>query len=101
MTVKSEQFELEIIDSLHVVLEQSVNPGEEWLWCLFCEHFFQARYLRMDFLGSRQGCAFCECAGFDCALFMWDTFRKDGDTGWPESTAELRHGLCSGEEGLN
>ena len=93
--------ELEIIDSLHVVLEQSANPEEEWLWCIFCERFFQAKHLRMDYLGNRQGCAFCGCAGFDCALFKWDTFREAGDSDWPSSTAELQHGLYSGPEGLN
>jgi hypothetical protein len=88
-----EQFELEIIDPLHVTLERSDSPGEEWLWCIFCERFFQAKHLRIDYLGNRQGCAFCECAGFDCAIFRWDTLRENDDRLWPRSVADLRHGL--------
>ena len=88
-----EPFELEIIDSVHVTLERSDDPGEEWLWCIFCERFFQAKYLRVDYLGNRQGCAWCGCAGFDCAIFRWDTFREEDDPDWPGSVAELHHGL--------
>ena len=51
----------------------------------------QAKDLRIDYLGNRQGCALCECAGFNVAIFLWDTFLED-DADWPRSTAELWHG---------
>jgi len=85
-------FEMEVIDSVHVTLANSDHPQDEWLWCIFCERFFQARDLRVDYLGNRQGCAFCGCAGFDCAIFRWDTFRDD-DPEWPATTAGLHRGL--------
>lgn len=87
-------FELVVIrDPLHRILEKSASPDEEWLWCIFCERFFQAKHLRIDYQGNRQGCAFCACAGFDCAIFQWDTFREEDDPTWPCSVSELRHGL--------
>lgn len=91
-----EQFELVVTESLHDYLGRSANRGEEWLWCIFCERFFQAKHLRIDYLGNLQGCAFCGCAGFDCAIFKWDTFREDDDPSWPASVSELEHGLRLG-----
>jgi hypothetical protein len=91
-----DDFELVMVESLYRVLEESSNPDEEWLWCIFCERFFQAKHVRIDYLGNRQGCAFCECAGFDCALFIWDTFREEDDPVWPQSMSELHHGLRLG-----
>jgi hypothetical protein len=88
----SEQFELVCMATVEEVLEQSKAPEKEWLWCIFCERFFQADFLRFDYLGNWQGCAFCECAGFECAIFVWDTFQGDDDI-WPESISDLRHGL--------
>ena len=88
--------EIEIVESVHRLLERSVSPDEEWLWCIFCEKFFQAKYLRIDYVGNRQGCAFCECAGFDCAIFKWDTFREEGDPCWPSSEEQLHHGIRLG-----
>lgn len=85
---------MEIVDSLHLVLQRSSAPEEEWLWCIFCERFFQAKHLRIDYLGNRQGCTFCECAGFDCAIFKWDTFRESENPAWPASAADLKHGMC-------
>jgi hypothetical protein len=75
------------------VLARSENPGEQWLCCIFCERFFQARHLRIDFQNNREGCAFCNCAGFHCAIFPWDAFKEDDDPDWPRSVAELRYGL--------
>jgi len=81
------------VESLHDVLaEAGEGAGELWLWCIYCERFFQAKHLRTDYLGNRQGCAFCECAGFDVALHEWSTF-ADGDPAWPTSVEELHHGL--------
>ncbi len=88
-----EQFEPKFIDSLHQVLERSSNPDEEWLGCIFCEAFFQVKHLRIDYLGNRQGCAFCSCAGFDCAIFLWDAWREDDHACWPRLVAELCYGL--------
>jgi hypothetical protein len=93
-----EQFEMVISESLHEYLERSANPREEWLWCIFCESFFQAKHLRIDYLGNLQGCAFCGCAGFDCAIFKWDTFREEDDPLWPASVSDLTHGLHLGAE---
>ena len=84
--------ELNIRDSLHAILARSPNPDDEWLWCIWCGRFFQTRHLRIDYQGNLQGCAFCGCAGFDCAIFLWDTFKGDPD--WPLSESELSHGLC-------
>lgn len=89
----AENYDLKIFDSLYQVLEESEDPEGEWLWCIFCERFFQARYLRIDYLGNRQGCAYCECAGFDCALFRWDTFLEDGPGSWPDSVSQLHNGM--------
>jgi len=91
-------FEMQITESLHVTLANSARPDDLWLWCIYCERFFQARHVRVDYLGNRQGCAFCECAGFDVALFLWDTFREPDDPDWPASEAHLRHGLKLYEE---
>jgi hypothetical protein len=85
--------EMRLLEPLADLLARSENPGEKWLWCIYCERFFQAKHLRVDFLGNRQGCAFCECAGFECAIFQWDTFKEDDDPVWPRSVDELRHGL--------
>jgi len=87
-----EEFELEITEPVRETLERSDNPDEEWLWCIFCERFFQAKHLRIDYQENRQGCAFCRCAGFDCAIFRWDTWVDDSGA-WPGSVAQLRHGL--------
>jgi hypothetical protein len=88
--------DIEFVESLHEVIRLSPNPEEEWLWCIVCERFFQARYLRIDYLGNRQGCAYCDCAGFDCAIFSWDIFKEDDDPTWPDSPAMLRNGLRLG-----
>ena len=87
-----ECYEVNIVDSVAVVIDRSDKPDDVWLWCIFCERFFQAKYLRIDYQGNRQGCAFCGCAGFDCAIFKWDTF-SEGDPDLPRSESELRHGL--------
>ena len=93
---KAEQdnFELVIRPSLREILDESPEPDDEWLWCIYCERFFQAKHLRVDYLGNPQGCAFCECAGFDCAIFPWDTFKdQSGGEVWPAAVEELAHGL--------
>lgn len=93
-----DEYEMEIVEPLHRVLERSDNPDEEWLWCMFCEHFFQAKQLRTDYPGNRQGCAFCGAAGFNCAIVMWDLFREDDDPSWPAEVSDLCHGLKLGSE---
>jgi hypothetical protein len=63
-----------------------------WLWCLHCHRFFQHRRLRVDWLGNRQQCAFCDAAGLDVDIFRWDAFRGES---WPATANELRHGLIA------
>lgn len=65
---------------------------DQWLWCLHCNRFFQARHLRRDFLGNMQQCAFCQAAGLNVDVFIWDVWRTPNEP-WPESTEELRHGM--------
>lgn len=80
-----------ISPSLYTLIEEAGDDaGEIWLWCLYCNRFFQAMHLRIDYLGNRQGCAFCACAGFDVAIHPWDAFATDG---WPKDASELRHGM--------
>jgi len=59
--------------------ELGPRAGQLWLFCLYCERYFQAFELREDYLGSRQGCAFCGAAGFDVAIFAWDVWHEEGD----------------------
>jgi hypothetical protein len=76
------------------VLPKNLAP-EAWLWCLSCERFFQAKDLRIDFMGNRQGCAFEDCgaAGWKMKIFPWDEWNSDGDLAhWPKSDAELKKG---------
>ena len=83
---------IQICEPLEHVLDSSPNPDGVWLWCMHCNRFFQARHLRRDFLNNRQGCAFCDAAGFDVDIHLWSTFGQ-GSPQWPRSEAELRHGL--------
>ena len=77
--------------SVSEILAESSTPEDEWLWCIYCTRVFQAHHLSYDYLGNKQGCAFCECAGLDVAIFIWDHF-SDGDPLWPTSSDELTHG---------
>ncbi len=76
-------------------LAHAERPGELWLWCLHCSRFFQARDLRVDYLGSRQGCPFCDAAGLDIDIFYWNEFRRPGDPAWPACERELQRGMTS------
>lgn len=71
------------------------DPGQFWLHCLHCNRFFQAKDLRIDFIGNRQGCAFADCgaAGFDVDIHPWDTWRNNRDPRWPASPDQLRRGM--------
>lgn len=66
------------------------NGPDTWLWCLYCSRFFQERHVRVDYLGNRQGCAHCNCAGYGVAVFPWRSFHKKG---WPEHERDLRFGM--------
>ena len=70
------------------------QAGEVWLWCLHCERFFQAKDLKLDFLGNWQRCPFDDCgaAGLDVDILVWDAYRGI-DSRWPGSEQELRFGL--------
>jgi hypothetical protein len=69
------------------------QAGEQWLWCLHCERFFQAKHLKLDFLGNYGQCPFDDCgaAGLDIDIFSWDECRDDPE--WPTSVEELSHGM--------
>jgi hypothetical protein len=70
------------------------QAGEVWLWCLHCARFFQARHLKLDFLGNWQRCPFDDCgaAGLDVDILVWDAYLGE-DPRWPGSEQELRFGL--------
>ncbi len=68
----------------------------DWLWCLHCERFFQAKDLRPDVVGGKQGCAFedCDGAGLDVDIYDWDDWAEQNDLKhWPLSTGVLKKGL--------
>jgi hypothetical protein len=69
------------------------QAGEQWLWCLHCERFFQAKHLKLDFLGNYGQCPFDDCgaAGLDIDIFAWDECRDDPE--WPTSEEQLSHGM--------
>jgi hypothetical protein len=69
------------------------QAGEQWLWCLHCERFFQAKHLKLDFLGNYGQCPFDDCgaAGLDIDIYAWDECHDDPE--WPISVEELSHGL--------
>ena len=69
---------------------------DQWLWCLHCERFFQARHLKPDITGGNEGCAFdgCDGAGIDVDIFEWDSWAEQNDLShWPKSIHELSYGL--------
>lgn len=76
---------------LRVLLDAGRAAGEQWLYCIYCERFFQAKHLVIDILGHRQGCPFCRAGGFEVAIHCWDTWKQD-DPRWPSKTEELHHG---------
>lgn len=90
----------EISEPLETALSRMDDSGSVWLYCLHCNRFFQARRLREDFLGNRQGCAFAACgaAGLDVDILRWDAFRNNRDPRWPASPDELRHGMQAPRE---
>jgi hypothetical protein len=69
------------------------EAGQVWLWCLHCARFFQAKDLKLDFLGNWQRCPFDDCgaAGFDVDILLWNNGQFDPN--WPRSTEELSFGL--------
>jgi hypothetical protein len=84
-------------DAARAVLARAGDKGGEvWLWCLHCERFFQAKDLKLDFIGNWQRCPFDDCgaAGLDVDILVWDAYKSE-DTSWPGSEDELHHGLCT------
>ena len=83
-----------LVEDLRKVLARSPHPEEEWLWCLECTRFFQAKHLQIDSSSSREGCPFCGAAGFNVDIYKWDALRHDepGER-WPKSESELSHGM--------
>jgi hypothetical protein len=53
------------------------NP-ELWLWCVNCGQSFQAAGLRVDFLGEREQCAFCDGVGLGVDIFVWAPCQRSG-----------------------
>lgn len=77
------------------MLAEETIDREQWLWCLHCERFFQAKDLRPDDVGGRQACAFedCDGAGLEVDIYTWDDWARQNElTHWPKSTAELHKG---------
>ena len=72
------------------------HEPETWLWCLHCRRFFQAKHLKIDFLGNRQRCPFDDCcaAGLSIDIYRWDDWAVGG---WPTSHRQLRYGMRSEE----
>jgi len=71
----------------------------DWLWCLHCERFFQARDLRDDNIAN-QACAFedCDGGGIGVDIFPWDGWVAQNPDlkHWPKSVNELKKGMkCS------
>ncbi len=68
----------------------------DWLWCLHCERFFQAKDLRPDDIGGSEGCSFLDCdgAGYGIDIFDWDDWTRQNELKhWPKSKSELKRGL--------
>lgn len=72
--------------------------AEQWLWCLHCQRFFQAKSLGEDDNGGRQRCAFCDASGFHVDIWEWDAWTKDErwpKPHWPTEVESLYSGqLC-------
>ena len=77
-----------------------LNP-DEWLWCLKCETFFQARELKEDDRKIRCQCPSKKCngSGFQMDIYKWDAWAGAGGSrlkNWPVSVDEITSGQkCS------
>jgi len=77
-----------------------IKKDTDWLWCLHCEKFFQAKDLCIDTVGLKQGCPnieSCGGSGFDVDIFPWDDWPKQNPDlweRWPKSETELELGMC-------
>jgi hypothetical protein len=83
------------VDLVHTRLARAgKNAGKVWLWCLHCRRYFQAKDLKLDFLGNWQRCPFddCRAAGLDVDIFFWDDKWCRGP-GSPTSEEELHYGM--------
>jgi hypothetical protein len=80
-------------------INKDTLTGQEWLWCLHCERFFQAKDLQRDDCGDKEGCAFfadCGGAGLDVDIYRWNSWAIQNPElreHWPKSTKELHKGL--------
>lgn len=79
--------------------------GDNWIWCLCCERFFQLKDIKRDPEGKDR-CCFedCDGIGFGIDLFSWDDWSEDivdivagknhiRKSWWPKNTSELVKGL--------
>ena len=82
------------MEEFRIVTTEQLTPKspEDWLWCLYCNRFFQAKHLAPDGIAN-ESCPHCGAGGIGVAVFPWDHWRGDD---WPRSTDELRFGMhCS------
>jgi len=80
---------------------------DDWLWCLHCERFFQAKDIKPQRINIRKNvfftnnCAFDDCngRGIGIDLYPWDSWLSQNPElkkYWPKSTKELKKGMhCS------
>lgn len=68
---------------------------DQWLWCLHCERFFQAKDLQPDGING-EGCAWfpeCDGAGLGVDIYIWDSWAVQNELKhWPKSVKELDKG---------
>lgn len=76
--------------------DYSEHP-DQWMWCLHCARFFQAKDLEEDECGGKQACPFCGAAGIGIDVYEWDSWVKGNPNSdwshWPKSESELSKGL--------
>ncbi len=79
-------------------LAEHPDPADHWLWCFLCERFFHESATRAN-AADEPRCPFADCYGygFDFYLVFWDSLRTPEDPRWPETAAELHHGMRSPE----
>jgi len=69
---------------------------DDWLWCLHCQRFFQAKDRCIDSSGFKTMCAFEDCNGSIHDISTWDGWVSQNPElkeHWPKSTDELKKGM--------
>lgn len=80
-----------------VLYQGCLVDDDEWLWCLHCERFFQAKDYAQE-LGKGFGgkCPFCGAAGLGIDVYFWDDWARQNPElweHWPRSVSELSYGM--------